>query len=131
MARQIELDYDKEELVRVSHVLSALASLREEEVLSTCRDILEDVFSDSAEYVVIGVLLAARGPLCLREIAAKSDRGKRSVLPNGNIRLVIERLASTGMVVNRGTTERPRYSLDRSDSRVRVLAKMYGPLRFS
>ena len=41
----------------------------------------------------------------------------------------MERLGRAGIVVNRGTPEMPRYTLDAGDRRVLVLEKIYGPTR--
>ena len=40
----------------------------------------------------------------------------------------MSRLLEAGIVVNLGTEEKPRYLLDAGDKRVRILAKIYGPI---
>jgi len=68
---------------------------------------------------------------CAREIAAKCERGKRSILPGGSIRIAIEWLVKVGRVLNNGTRQRPRYSLERNDSRAQALIKMYDRVRLA
>ena len=63
--------------------------------------------------------------MSLTEIAAKCGRGKRSILPDGSVRIVLDRLLKVGMVINHGSLKKPRYTLDRGDIRVRTLIKMY------
>jgi len=131
MDRQSELGLDREELHRLGLALSALADMREEEILSICRQILDTAFPDSIGHDITQVLIHAREPLRLREIAVRCASGRRSILPYGRLRIVIERLVAVGMVINHGTPEKPRYSLDRNDPRVQTLVRMYGPVQFA
>lgn len=130
MVRQA-VGYESEEMRKLGAVLAALVEVREEEILSSCKDVLDAAFSDSVGRMVIDVLLASQQPLSLRSIAAKCDSGRRSVLPEGPVRRVVDRLAAFGIVVNLGSSDRPRYLLNDDDRRVQYLQKMYGPLHFA
>ena len=118
-----------EEMTGLGAALGAMADLREQETLSLCKDILEASFADSIGHSVIDVFLNARRPLHLIDIAVQCGQRKRSVLPNGTVRAVIDRLMTTGMIMNLGTPERPRLVLNRDDGRVRILKRMYGPAK--
>ncbi len=126
MADQM-IDYDSEEFRRLGAVLAALVDLREAEILSSCREVIDAAFADSAGGWVMEVLRRSSEPLSLRQLAARCKSGKRSVLPEGRVRMVVDGLSRAGMLVNLGTPEKPRYSLDGEDRRVRVLEKIYGP----
>jgi hypothetical protein len=128
MASQI-VDYDSEEFRRLGAVLAALVAVREEEVVSCFRELIEAAFADSPGRLVLEILRGSVEPLSLRAIASRCRSGRRSVLPEGKVRTVVERLGRAGIVVNRGTPEMPRYTLDAGDRRVLVLEKIYGPTR--
>ena len=129
MANQI-VDYDSEEFRKLGAVLAALVAVREEEIVSCFREVIDAAFADSPGRLVLEVLRGSVEPLSLRAIASRCGCGKRSVLPEGGVRVVVERLGSAGIVVNLGTPEKPRYSLDAGDKRVQILEKIYGPIRF-
>jgi hypothetical protein len=128
MASQI-VDYDSEEFRRLGAVLAALVAVREEEVVSCFRELIEAAFADSPGRLVLEILRGSVEPLSLRAIASRCRSGRRSVLPEGKVRTVVERLGRAGIVVNRGTPEMPRYTLDAGNRRVLVLEKIYGPTR--
>ncbi|MGD0636758.1 MAG: hypothetical protein ABSA72_01790 [Nitrososphaerales archaeon] len=128
MASQI-VEYDSEEFRRLGAVLAALVAVREEEVVSCFRELIEAAFADSPGRLVLEILRGSVEPLSLRAIASRCRSGRRSVLPEGKVRTVVERLGRAGIVVNRGTPEMPRYTLDAGDRRVLVLEKIYGPTR--
>jgi hypothetical protein len=123
------VDYDSEEFRKLGAVLAALVEVREAEIVSACKEVMDAAFPDSVGRLVIQALREAREPLNLRAIADRCDTGRRSVLPEGRVRVVVSRLAKAGIVVNVGTEEKPRYLLDEGDKRVRILAKLYGPIR--
>ena len=125
MASQI-VDYDSEEFRRLGAFLAALVAVREEEVVSCFRELIEAAFADSPGRLVLEILRGSVEPLSLRAIASRCRSGRRSVLPEGKVRTVVERLGRAGIVVNRGTPEMPRYTLDAGDRRVLVLEKIYG-----
>ncbi|MDA4134104.1 MAG: hypothetical protein OK441_00860 [Thaumarchaeota archaeon] len=130
MASQI-VDYDSEEFRKLGAVLAALVAVREEEIASCCREVIDAAFADSPGRQVLEILRGSDEPLSLRDIASKCGSGKRSVLPEGRVRTVMVRLGRAGIVVNRGTPQKPRYSLDAGDRRVEILKKIYGPIRFT
>jgi hypothetical protein len=121
---------DQGELSRLGAALGAIADLREEETLSLCREVVEAAFPDSVGHSVLEVLLHSDEPLRLIDIAIRCDRGKRSILPDGKVRSVVDRLAKVGVLVNLGTAEKPRYSLDKGDKRVQILRRMYSSIRY-
>ena len=43
---------------------------------------------------------------------------------------MVDELERTGMLVNAGASDKPRYVLDRGDRRVEILGKIYGPVRY-
>ncbi len=124
------VDYDSEELRKIGAVLAALVAVREEEIVSCFREVIDAAFADSPGSLVLEILRGSVEPLSLKAIAASSGYGRRSVLPEGRVRIVVERLGRAGIVVNRGTPEKPRYSLDAGDKRVQILEKIYGTIRF-
>jgi hypothetical protein len=75
---------------------SVLADMKEEQILSICREILDSAFPDSVGHVIVDVLIRATAPMALIEVAAKCGRGKRSILPDGSVRIVIDRLVKVG-----------------------------------
>jgi hypothetical protein len=116
---------------RIGPAIAVLVDLREEELLSLCKELLDAAFSDSAGKLVIEAMLHASGTMSLRDIALSCDKGRRAIMPDGELRAAVERMVRAGMLLNKGTTEKPRYSLDRGDRRVQVLQRMYGPVRFA
>jgi hypothetical protein len=129
MANQI-VDYDSEEFRRLGAVLAALVAVREEEIVSCFRELVEAALADSPGRLVLETLHGSVEPLSLRAIASRCGSGRRSVLPEGKVRIVVERLGRAGMVVNRGTPKKPMYSLDAGDKHVQFLEKIHGPIRF-
>jgi hypothetical protein len=124
------VDYDSEEFRRLGAVLAALVAIREEEIVSCICEVVDAAFADLPGRLVLEILCGSVEPLSLKAIAARCGCGRRSVLPEGRVRIVVERLSGAGIVVNRGTPEKPRYSLDAGDKRVQILEKIYGPIRF-
>ncbi|MDA4137420.1 MAG: hypothetical protein OK449_10540 [Thaumarchaeota archaeon] len=122
--------FDSLKFSRIGPVLAVLVDIREEEILSLCRELLDTAFPDSAGKHVIAAMLRASGTMSLREIASGCDRGRRAIMPDGELRAAVERMAREGIIVNKGTPEKPRYSLDGGDRRVQMLRRMYGPMRF-
>jgi hypothetical protein len=129
MANQM-VDYDSEEIRKLGAVVAALVAVREEEIVSCIREMIDAAFADSPGRLVLEILRGSVEPLSLKAIAARCGCGRRSVLPEGRVRIVVERLGRAGIVANRGTPEKPRYSLDAGDKRVQILEKIYGPIRF-
>ena len=55
-----ESAYDSEEFRRLGAVLAALVSVHEEEMVSSCREVIDAAFSDSPARTVIETLLGRR-----------------------------------------------------------------------
>lgn len=68
--------------------------------------------------------------MSLRAIAARCNVSKRHVMPQGEMRVVLDRLAQAELVVKAGNEAKPRYLLNRIDKRVQVLWKIYRPLYY-
>jgi hypothetical protein len=107
------IDYNPEQYGRLGAMLAALVDIREEEIVSCCREVVDAAFSDSIGRLVLETLLDSYEPMSLGAIAAKCSSGKRSVLPRGRVRIVIERLEKAGTLINIGSEEGKRqYVLD-------------------
>jgi len=130
MVERVTQSYGPDELTRMGAALGAMANLREEETLSLCREILEAAFPDSLGHDVIHVLLHAKEPLHLIDIAVRCGQQKRAILPNGNLRTIMDKLVKCGILVNLGPPEKPRLILNQSDTRVQILRRMYGSMKF-
>lgn len=89
------------------------------------RTIAECLYSETPEHRLIGVLLSAHEPLSLVEIAVKCNVSKDMVYPHGRIRRALDRLQKRGMVVDNGGEGKPRYSLDRSNLKVKLAMKTF------
>jgi hypothetical protein len=120
---------DRREFSRIGPALAILVDVREDEILSLCKELLDEAFHDSAAKLVIDAMLHVRTTMSLRDIALSCDRGRRAIMPTGELRTALERMESAGMIVNNGTTQKPRYSLDEGDRRVQMLQRMYGQVR--
>lgn len=112
---------------RLGAVIEALASVKEDEIVMYLSEVLEAAFADSIGWVVMDVLLESWEPLSLSAIAERCGCGRRSILPNGEIRSVVNGLVDTGILVNLGTQQRPGYQLNEADGRVRMVAKIVRP----
>jgi hypothetical protein len=118
------------DLGRLGAALGTLADLREAETLSLCREVMEAAFADSIGHAVISALLRSPRPIRLIDLAVQCGRGRRSILPNGEIRVVVDRLIETSAVVIAGGPGRPRYSLNRGERHAEVLSRMYNTVRY-
>ena len=87
--------------------------------------IAEALYSDTVEHRLIEALQGADGPLSLAEIAARCVVSKDLLYPGGRLRRALERMEKLGMIENLGGDERPRYCLDRSNLKVRLIAKVF------
>jgi len=110
-------------------VLLAAVDLREEEIVSSFREIIHGAFSHTTGSQLIEVLLDSSEAMSLCTIASRCNVSKRHVLPEGDIRVVLERLEETGLVVRVGCAAKPRYRLDDTDRRFKFLSKIYRPPR--
>ncbi|MDA4123201.1 MAG: hypothetical protein OK456_08495 [Thaumarchaeota archaeon] len=109
---------------------TVLLDFREEELFSYCREILDVAFCDSVGSQLINTLLDSGEPMSLRAIAARCNVSKRHIMPEGEVRVVLDRLAQAGLVVKAGNESKPRYLLNSTDRRVQVLWKIYRPLHY-
>ena len=98
--------------------------LREVETLAIFGEVIQAAFAGTIGYAVISALAGTPRPLRLIDIAIECKKGKRSTLPGGEVRRVVERLIRAGVVVRTGGPGRPRYALDRRSRPAEVWLRM-------
>src|ERR1700722_1478071 len=116
------------ELGRIGRQLSYLTEMIESELLSKIVKIQRDIFSDSTEQKLVIALLSAHEPLSLSKIAVECHTTGYAVRRGGILRKILETMEKDSLVRNVGTTDKPRYELNRDDETVRFLVKVFAPL---
>ncbi|MDE1852143.1 MAG: hypothetical protein KGI38_00130 [Thaumarchaeota archaeon] len=97
----------------------------EADLLELARQATEAVFGDSPEFRLARALANAQEALPLYEISIRSNAGRRAVLGSGQLRLALERMEKSGVLVNVGTRQRPRFQLNPKDDKARLLASLF------
>ncbi|MDA4118895.1 MAG: hypothetical protein OK455_11210 [Thaumarchaeota archaeon] len=123
---------DEPPLIERERKLAALGSLVEfaeswkvDELCARFRAISEPIFSETLELRLVCALVQASEPLHLSKIAERCGVSRELVLSGGRVRRALGRMERAGLVLNVGREGRPRYCLDRSNSAVRLLEKIF------
>jgi len=89
------------------------------------KEVTDVAFGDSPEYRLVRVLASAKDALPLYEISIRCRASRRAVLGSGRLRLALERMEESGVLVNKGTHQRPRYQLNLKDDKARLLVLLF------
>ncbi|MDA4127484.1 MAG: hypothetical protein OK452_09855 [Thaumarchaeota archaeon] len=94
-------------------------------LLDDIREVTDVAFGDSPEHRLVRVLTSARDALPLYEISIRCRTSRRAVLGSGRLRLALERMEESGILVNKGTHQRPRYQLNLKDDKARLVVSLF------
>jgi hypothetical protein len=89
------------------------------------RKISDALYSQTPEQLLIMALLEAGEPLTLTEIASRCHASRFVVLPDGRVRRAMERMERCGLILRRGTEDKPKFYLNRQDPACRLVAMIF------
>jgi hypothetical protein len=98
----------------------------EADLVETARRAAEAGFGGSVEFMLVSVLANAESPLPLYEFSVRCRSSRRAVLRFGRLRLALERMEKSGLVINLGSIQRPRYQLNLINDEARLLVSIFG-----
>jgi hypothetical protein len=83
------------------------------------------VFGDSPEFRLVEALARAQEALKLSEISSRCGSSERDVSRVGRLRLALARMERSGIVINVGTVQRPRFQLNLVTDEGKLLLSLF------
>ena len=99
------------------------------DVIDDAKEAVRIAFGDSLEYRLVSVLANSEHALPLSEIRQRCQAGRRAMLREGRLRLIMERMERFGVLINIGSPGRPRYQLNLLDEGAKMLVSMLSEKR--